>query len=429
VASLPTPVGQFGITVAGGINTAEPLGLIHVVSGNTASEGAPSVANPNPVQRFLPDPNGPGTWQGLTLAGLTLRRNHGAATALRGAQSRIFVIGGQDSAGTAIATVEEYLAQAVIPAATPHTPINAGNSTSPTPRTRFGIAGSLSTNQIYVIGGVDGTGADQTTILEYTIANNDATIAGVPGTPSGAWANRGSLSVARRGLQVSTPPSVTNFLPFRSAGRNPNQDAIAVWVARNVRSARAPVPASDPQAQAGRTLFGQVGLVVAGVSCATCHGGPRWTRSTVDYAAPPSPEVGLGLGNQRVIGAELRQTGTQPNLFPNVALGAGQFPGVLVNVGTFTTTGRTNEIRANAADPGQAIAPLGANGFNIPSLLSVHETRPYYYSGLAQTLDQVLDGSQDGNGGTRVHFVNDAAKRAQLVQFLRSIDQTTPTFP
>src|SRR5206468_6118251 len=104
---------------------------------------------------------------------------------------------------------------------------------------------------------------------------------------------------------------------------------------------------------------------------------------------------------------------------------AGMFPGVLVNVNTFQPNaagGRTNEIRANAADPGQAIAPLGANGFNIPSLLSVHETAPYFYSGLAQTLAEVLDGSQDGNGGTRHHFVTDATQRGQLVTFLRSID-------
>src|SRR6185295_16007228 len=108
-------------------------------------------------------------------------------------------------------------------------------------------------------------------------------------------------------------------------------------------------------------------------SCATCHGGPRFTRSQVDYTAPPSPEIGLGLGNERVIGAELRQTAGQG---PN----AGQFPGVLLNVGTFTANaggGRVNEIRANPADIGQAVAPLGANGFNIPSLLSVHETAPY----------------------------------------------------
>jgi hypothetical protein len=222
---------------------------------------------------------------------------------------------------------------------------------------------------------------------------------------------------------------VTNFLPDRSGGRSQPQDALALWVARKLRSARAPVPAADPNAQAGRALFGQVGLVVPGVSCATCHGGPKWTRSQVDYSPPPSPEIGLGFGNQRVIGAELRVTATQPNLFPNAPLPPGQFPGVLVNVGTFTTTGRFNEIRFNPADVSQAINPLGANGFNIPSLLSVHETAPYFYSGLAQSLNEVLNGSHDGNGGTRVHFVANATQRAQLVQFLRSIDSTTPTFP
>src|SRR5207253_5289329 len=80
-----------------------------------------------------------------------------------------------------------------------------------------------------------------------------------------------------------------------------------------------------------------------------------------------------------------------------------------------------NEIRVNSADQGQAIAPLGANGFNIPSLLSLSETAPYFYSGLAQTLSQVFDGSQDGNGGTRHHFITDPAQRAALVSYLNSI--------
>jgi YVTN family beta-propeller protein len=428
VASLPTPVAQFGITAAGGINTAEPLQLIHVVSGNGGSEAAPSVVGGGSiVQRFQPDPTGPGTWSAFSVAGLTPRRNHGAATALRGVQSRVFIIGGQDAGGTILTTVEEYLAQAItVPAGNPpHTNL-------PAPRARFGIGSTLTTNQIYVVGGVDSTGADQGTVFEYTIANQGPT-AGPAGNPSGTWVNRGSLSTPRRGLQVSTPPGVTNFLPSPNRNRDPRQDSIAVWIQRKVRSARAPIELLDPAAVSrGRTLFGQVGLVVSGVSCATCHGGQKWTRSTVDYPTPPSPEVGLGLGNQRVIGAELRQTATQPNLFPNVTLGPGQFPGVLVNVGTFTPNaagGRVNELRVNPADPGQAIAPLGANGFNIPSLLSASETAPYFYSGLATTLANVLDGSQDGNGGTRVHFITDPAMRADLIQFLRSIDDRTPIFP
>ena len=155
--------------------------------------------------------------------------------------------------------------------------------------------------------------------------------------------------------------------------------------------------------------------MVAGFSCASCHGGAKWTRSIVDFDFPPSPDLGLGLGEEQVIGAELRRTAKQEN-------------GVLTNVGTFTTTGRSNEIRFNGADISQAIAPLGANGFNAPSLLSVAETGPYFYSGLATTLEQVLDGSFDGNGGVRHHFVANATQRANLIAFLRSIDADTKPF-
>jgi hypothetical protein len=356
------------------------------------------------------------------VAGLTPRRNHGAAAVLRGAQSRVFIIGGQDAGGTVLDTVDEYLAQAIIVQASPtHTAL-------PSPRARFGIGSTLSSNQIYVAGGVDGSGAEQTTIFEYTVSNNGA-VPGVLGTPSGAWVTRGNLPNPLRDLRLSTPPGVTNLEPVENTGRDPRQDSIAAFVALGIRSSHAPVPSADASARRGRLLFGQSGLVVAGFSCATCHGGPKWTRSAVDYTTPPSPEIGIGLGNERVIGAELRQTKTQPNSnFP----GPSTFPGVLLNVNTFNATGRSNELRVNSADPGQAIAPLGPNGFDIPSLLSVAETAPYYYSGLAQTLDQVLDGSQDGNGspaGTRHHFVADPTKRADLVQFLRSIDPATPPFP
>jgi cysteine-rich repeat protein/YVTN family beta-propeller protein len=408
VALLPQAAAQFGITVAGGINSADPRQLVHVVGGNAGSEASPAlVGAASGVQRFLADPSGPGAWTSFNVTGLTPRRNHGAATALRGVAARVFVIGGQNAAGTVVDTVEEYT-NAAVPAAvlSPHTPL-------PAPRARFGIAATLTTNQIYVMGGIDALGADQATVLEYSIANNGA-VPGPPGTPSGAWVTRGNLSQARRGLGLSNPPGVTNFLPVASTGRDARQDAIATWIALKVRPSQAPLPESDPNAVAGRTLFNTSGLVTPGVSCATCHSGPNFTASIVDYTPPPSPTTGIGLGSEQVIGAELRTTATQPS----------SRPGVLVNVGTFTPNaagGRVNEIRSNPADISQAIAPLGANGINIPSLLSVHETAPYFYSGLAQTLEQVLDGSQDGNGGTRQHFVANATDRARLVAYLRSI--------
>ena len=271
-------------------------------------------------------------------------------------------------------------------------------------------------------GGVDQADNDVTTIFNYS-ADTNGPVAGPPGTPSGSWGLSANLSVARHGLALSNPPGVTNFLPSANAGRDADQDAIAMFIFQGIRSARAPVPAADAAAKRGRKLFSQVGLVVPKMSCATCHGGAKWTRSIVDYPTPPSLEIGLGLGNERVIGAELRQTKTQgPAGSPR--------PGVLIDVGTFTLGGgRENEIRANITDVSQAINPLGSNGFNIPSLLSLHETAPYFYSGLAQTLEEVLNGSQDGNGGTRVHFVTDPNQRADLIRFLRSIDGTTPAFP
>jgi hypothetical protein len=420
VAALPFPVAQTAITVAGGITNTDPRQLIHVISGNSGTEAAPFFQLSGTdalIQRFLPDPVGVGAWTQLGVAGIFPRRNHAAATITRGVTARILVIGGQDGSGTVIDTVQEYLNTAV-PAA-----VASAHTNLPAPRARFGCGFSMSTNQVYVVGGVDASGADTATIFEYSAATNGA-VAGPAGTPSGLWTNRGNLSVARRSFGLSTPPPVTNFLPLASKGRDARQDAIAKWVA-TIRPSRG-VVTDTAQVTAGRTLFGTVGLVQAGFSCATCHGGSKWTRSTVAYTAPPSPDTGLGLGNERVVGAELRLTSAQ-GADPILS------PGVLVNVGTFVANsagGRVNELRVNPADVGQAVAPLGANGFNIPSLLSIAETAPYYYSGLAQTLDAVLDGSQDAaGGGTRHHFVTNATQRAQLVAFLRSIDANTPTFP
>jgi hypothetical protein len=123
------------------------------------------------------------------------------------------------------------------------------------------------------------------------------------------------------------------------------------------------------------------------------------------------------------VGAELRQTQDQPNDAAHT--------GVLVDVGTFDD-GRLNEIRFNLADVSNLVSPLGANGFNIPSLLSVHSTPPYFHNGMAETLEQVLDGSFDGAGSSTlssVHNVTDSTDRANLIEFLRSIDETTTTFP
>jgi cytochrome c peroxidase len=80
----------------------------------------------------------------------------------------------------------------------------------------------------------------------------------------------------------------------------------------------------------------------------------------------------------------------------------------------------------NVAVPGAR----GALGINTPSLLSVFASAPYFHSGAARTLDEVMENvthRSDGTGG--VDTLSSAADRARLVKFLKSIDARTPIFP
>jgi hypothetical protein len=130
-----------------------------------------------------------------------------------------------------------------------------------------------------------------------------------------------------------------------------------------------------------------------------------------------------------VLGVQLAQTFTQPQ--------------VLFEVGTFQANGgsqgRINEVRFNGADVSQIVGSLGANGFNVPSLLSINATAPYFYSGLAPTLGNVIDGSVDGAADAAPPFGTDFASvhavpnvgtnRQDLVNFLLTIDGTSTPFP
>jgi uncharacterized protein (TIGR03437 family) len=124
-------------------------------------------------------------------------------------------------------------------------------------------------------------------------------------------------------------------------------------------------------------------------NCHSCHGTALWTTSRVRYAPPPDPSL---IQNTELIG-ELRQVGT----FDPKAL---------------------NEVRATAA------APLGADGINPPSLLSLFAfPQTFFHGGSATSLDAVLTNAthrEAGIGGG--DSLADPNARAQLVKFLLSID-------
>jgi cytochrome c peroxidase len=69
-------------------------------------------------------------------------------------------------------------------------------------------------------------------------------------------------------------------------------------------------------------------------------------------------------------------------------------------------------------------------GMNIPSLLNVFASAPYFHSGAAKTLDEVLDNAAHRSlGTTGVDTLTSAGDRAKLAKFVASIDSTTLAFP
>lgn len=165
------------------------------------------------------------------------------------------------------------------------------------------------------------------------------------------------------------PALVAPLLGAPNGGRSADLDALAAYV---LGSIGVPAAAAGDAAQvaAGREVFGAAG-------CAACHGGPAWTRSAL-----PGPVGTLApYGEEEVLA-------------------------VLRDVGTFA--------------PGAA--GLGANGFDVPTLLGLHATAPYLHDGSAATLVDVLS--------TPLHAPASLthAERAALVAFLATIDATTAPF-
>ena len=180
-----------------------------------------------------------------------------------------------------------------------------------------------------------------------------------------------------------------------TTGRDADLDALAAYIAFGIRAPITPNKATDPDVATGRALF-------AAANCQGCHGGANWTASTIDFAPPP-------------LVADI--TAAQLNRF-------------LCKAGTFDAA-LANELKGGAV-AGQ-LNTDGANGvlgINIPSLLSVFAGAPYFHSGAASSLDDVLANVQHrslGSGGSDT--LTNAADRAKLAKFVGSIDASTPTFP
>jgi mono/diheme cytochrome c family protein len=190
-------------------------------------------------------------------------------------------------------------------------------------------------------------------------------------------------------------PNVGAFDPANANRRQltvrgvPAWNAIKAYEQFGIRAPISPISKTDPDVLAGQNLFTQA-------NCQSCHGGPQWTSGLLDFTPPPDPS--LIVSGQLI--DELEQVGTfDPNLL--------------------------NEVRANAQ------APLGADGFVPPSLLSLFAfQRAFFHNGAVDSLQAVLDNVTHRSAGSAgVDLLDDAELRRQLIQFLLSIDATTPPIP
>jgi YVTN family beta-propeller protein len=191
-------------------------------------------------------------------------------------------------------------------------------------------------------------------------------------------------------------------------------DAQTLWIFTAVRPLLQPQPAKTT---AGRAVFGQF--------CASCHGGVKWTKSEIFHRDNPAAVAQNGAPVDPGVSATANEfksftcTGAKSSLTFNY----------LEKVGTFNPKDPL-EIRDNAT----AAIALGADGFNVPTLLSINFSAPYLHRGQAQTLEDVFPLHGLGPQGvifpptTTIANTLTAAQQADLLVFLKSIDGTTVPF-
>jgi YVTN family beta-propeller protein len=209
--------------------------------------------------------------------------------------------------------------------------------------------------------------------------------------------------------------------PFSAAMPNPNifdhgisqgaseaLDFETTW-AVTIRPLNAPVPAGV-DLSAGEAVFG--------TTCASCHGGAKWTKSQVIYLNNPALDKPFAAGGTpRDPG--LTFTANQMVQYLDLKVDPNPIK-FLENIGTFAAANPI-EIRQNGQPP------LGILGFNVPSLLGVGSDAPYFHNGAAQTLEEVFAIHLLPGGGT-IDATLSGGDRDNLLAFLRALDGRTPIF-
>ena len=261
------------------------------------------------------------------------------------------------------------------------------------------------------------------------------------------------LLIADSGDLNQAPCTINNFA-LKNTGRKqmtvtlpgstvavPALDALNEWTKVAVRTPNGPLPATvtkTPAAaralakdiKAGRTLFAQ--------SCASCHGGGKWTVSTIDFAPPPAATEFVTerapaqtFGNP--VGSQYLARFTRDIGSFNLGVAGGNNP-IGRNVGGV-------EKAAPGVVNGASQAPqdaLGIDyngdgkgaGFNVPSLLGIEQLPPFYHNGACESLACVVGNARHRTANnTRPDVLLSPAAQLKVVKFLESINAATTPLP
>jgi cytochrome c peroxidase len=197
-----------------------------------------------------------------------------------------------------------------------------------------------------------------------------------------------------------------------SQGASEALDLQTAWV-QSIRTFNMPKPADTAALDEGAVVFA--------ANCASCHGGAKWTKSQVFYLNNPALNKAFAAGGVArdpglVVTANQIASYSDPLVDPATLK-------FLDDVGTFNTDNPI-EIRGQGGTIGQA--PLGAAGFNSPTLLGVNYTAPYFHDGGAQTLEEVFE--QHLVNGQTIHDLLSDPDQTDLLVFLRALDGRTTIF-
>lgn len=278
------------------------------------------------------------------------------------------------------------------------------------------------------------TGPVQTVPMEGTFANNDITDQrilnwnGVRGSitdfNNNSRAVQGGRGFATDVNGVDRTSEIFNH--GVTEGISDALDAMTAWTT-TIRALNMPKPDETFPSRRAADIFQ--------ANCASCHGGVKWTKSSIlPYQKNPTfavNPIGAEFVNGPVLPLDQRLSVMASTIVSFVDENVSTEPLTFQDdVGTFTNDQLS--IRGAGAVAGQStlgFPALGATGFNTPSLLGVGYHSPYLHDGSAADLQTVFERhAMSDKNPAKIAEVLSAEEQAILIEFLRSIDDNTPIF-